>query len=125
MVQLCNHLAVSESDISIEWLVGATAVSNELDTGSSKSVAAVGITQDGGLSVHMLNTDSAQMGQHSTVPNLGLLTKDGVDVPLSACFASAGAANAHQLLIGVSAADGTLLALSGQSVVRPQFLLPL
>lgn len=77
----------------------------------------MGTTQDGGLSIHMLSTASAQIGQHTTVPNLGLLTKDGMAVPLTACFALPGAASSDQPLIGVSAADGTLLTVSGQSVV--------
>lgn len=87
--------------------------------GSSKSVAAVGTAQDGGLSVQMLNTASGQTGQQTVVPNLDLLTKNGAPVALTASFLTAGATSSDTPSVGVSAADGTLLLLQGQSVVSP------
>ena len=87
--------------------------------GSSKSVAAVGTAQDGGLSAQMVNTASGHTGQPTTVPNLDLLTKNGAQVAVTASFLTAGATGSDTLSLGVSAADGTLLLLQGQSVVSP------
>lgn len=72
---------------------------------------------DGSLSIQMINAASAQLGQHSTVPNLGLVTKDGEPVPITNSFLAAGAVGSDQLTVGVAAADGTLLTVQGQSVV--------
>ena len=97
--------------------VGATAVSNELSKAGGRSVAAVQATQDGGLSIHTISLGTAGEGQHTTLPNLGLLTKDGAAVPMLNVFLTAGSETGASQLVGVSAADGALLALRAKATV--------
>lgn len=102
---------------------GATAVSNEIQKAGRKSLAAVHSTADGGLSIHTVALTTSGTGQHASVAKLGLVAKDGAAVPVTNVFLADSSDAANQV-VGVSASDGSFLAVQGKWTVCYSLKMP-
>ncbi len=104
---------------------GATSVSNELSSAGGRSVAAAGTSASGSIQIHSVSLDSAQINQQTTVKATSLLTKDGTPIQISNLFLAAGSAGSpfggtrspSKHVVGLTAADGTMLLTRGEEVV--------
>ncbi|KAA6420005.1 MAG: ER membrane complex subunit 1-like [Trebouxia sp. A1-2] len=116
------------ADGSIEhatFVRGATSVSNELSSAGGRSLAAAGTSASGSIQIHSISLDLAQINQQITVKATSLLTKDGSPVQISNIFLAAGSAGSpfggtrspSKHVVGLTAADGTMLLTRGEEVV--------
>jgi len=104
---------------------GATSVSNELSSAGGKSLAAAGTSASGSIQIHSVSPDTAQVNQQITVKATSLLTKDSTPVQISNLFLAAGSAGSpfggtrspSKHVVGLTAADGTMLLTRGEEVV--------
>ncbi len=104
---------------------GATSVSNELSSAGGKSLAAAGTSSSGSIQIHSVSLDSAQINQQTIVKTTSLLTKDGTPIQISNLFLAAGSAGSpfggtrspSKHVVGLTAADGTMLLTRGEEVV--------
>ena len=100
-------------------------MSDELSSASGRTLVAAGTTSSGQLQTHTVSLDTAQMSQPTTFQSTKLLNKEGSPIQISNVFLAAGSAGkayggakpSSQPLVGLSAADGSLLLTKGSEVV--------
>ena len=100
-------------------------MSNELVSAGGRSLAAAGTTSSGSVQIQTVSLDTAQLGQQTTVKATNLLAKDSTPVQTSKLFLAAGSAGSPfggtksppKHVVGLTAADGTLLLTRGEEVV--------
>lgn len=112
-------LVISVAKGSIQhatFLPGATAVSNQLTSSGSSTVAVAGTTNTGSIQIHIVYVDTAQISQQVTLKGISLLTKDSAPIQISKVFHPAGRAAAKPF-VGLTAEDGTMLFTKGEEVV--------
>jgi hypothetical protein len=121
-----NHKADNAMPHLVHILhAGATSVSNELSSAGGKSLAAAGTSSSGSIQIHSVSLDSAQINQQTIVKTTSLLTKDGTPIQISNLFLAAGSAGSpfggtrspSKHVVGLTAADGTMLLTRGEEVV--------
>ena len=122
----CHHKADTAMPDLVHILhAGATSVSNELSSAGGKSLAAAGISAGGSIQIYSVSLDSAQINQQIKVKATSLLTKDGTPIQIPILFLAAGSAGSpfggtrspSKHVVGLTAADGTMLLTRGEEVV--------
>ena len=100
-------------------------MSNELVSAGGRSLAAAGTTSSGSIQIQTVSLDTAQIGQQTTVKATSLLAKDSTPIQISKLFLAAGSAGSpfggtkspSKHVVGLTAADGTMLLTRGEEVV--------
>ncbi len=122
----CHQKAdAAMSDLGHILHPGATSVSNELSSAAGRSLAAAGTSASGSIQIHSVSPDTAQINHQISIKATSLLTKDGTPVQISNLFLAAGSAGSpfggtrspSKHVVGLTAADGTMLLTRGEAVV--------